>query len=972
MNNVKGQHWVVGILAAAFTAAVTQAAAPAGPPAVAATDTSLQEIIVTGTSIPTTPDEVAVPVDILDAAQLKASGVDSNALEILRKTIPAFEGRSNAGTSNANNNNQNTAGGSQVQLRNLPTLVLVNGRRIANSGIGGINGKNFVDVNQIPAAAIDHVEVLTDGASSIYGSDAVGGVVNFVLKSDYHGFTAGARGATGERYGEHSFYLTGGSNIGALNITATASLTHTDPLFQNARAFTSPLYGKTSGIAGVVGGGSAMLNPALTSPSARNPTGVNATAGSLANLITNGTYDPTTPGRISGGFDVSPYQTLLLKQDMASFASTFDMPLIGNDRLSAFGNVMFSRGKSWTKWLPIAATGLSVPAGAPFNPLTTNFTGVTFAQLATPHDFYDRVTSSNVTFGLRGKITSDWNWETGFVYSESDLQQDQTGVIFKPNLAPAIAGGFDASGNALAGGAYSKVYGGYSVGGPLVLQPALDPFATAGGLNPASLANIYGTEVIKAISRLESWDGKIVGRVYHLPAGDIGVAVGASVRRESLSGRADANGRVTDPVTGSTSGNDQYWLGGTYADPFRKDRTISGAFVEARLPVTSASWDVPAFHAFDLTGAVRTEHYSDVGSATVPKFGFRWQPVDSQFTLRGNYAKSFIAPTLFSEYGPTDTRQVGAGVIQGVFGPNYGGLPFNGEDGNNPNLKPANAISRTVGFVLKPRFLKHFTMTADYSDITLTGFQGGLGFNNVLASVNALGSASPYFNNVAIGAFPGTPGATNPFTTPGALLTYLTSTTTGSGDPTKAANLYAIDQFRNLAELIEHSWTVSADYEIPTDTMGTFSLATNGAVFSSFKFQALPGQAFIQYAGAANNTGVFGGTLPKYRFYSTINWNYRDLDLMLGNTYASSVNDTGPNGTSTPQIPVSSYVAWDLRAAYTYGLAQDAKMKIALGVNNLTDRMPPLAPRAFSDNNADVSTYSPIGRLYYGTVEVSF
>ena len=213
--------------------------------------------------------------------------------------------------------------------------------------------------------------------------------------------------------------------------------------------------------------------------------------------------------------------------------------------------------------------------------------------------------------------------------------------------------------------------------------------------------------MIRAISQLEVLGREARRQVFKLPAGEVGVAVGASVRRESLGGHADANGRVTDPVTGSTSGNDQLWLGGTYADPFTKSRTISGAFVEARVPLTSAQWNIPAFHAFDLTGAVRTEHYSDVGNSTVPKFGFRWQPVDSQLTFRGNYSKSFIAPNLFSEYGPTDTRQVGAGVIQGVFGANYGGMPINGEDGNNPNLQPATSISKTIGFVLKPNFIKH-------------------------------------------------------------------------------------------------------------------------------------------------------------------------------------------------------------------------------------------------------------------------
>src|ERR1700704_2370506 len=275
----------------------------------------LATITVTGSLLPTAPDAVAVPVIALDARQLELNGVTTNALEMLRKAIPSFAGRSNAGTSNANNDNQRTAGGSQLQLRNLPTLILVNGRRVANSGVGGINGKNFVDVNQIPAAAIDHIEVLTDGASSTYGSDAIGGVVNFILKSESQGVTLGGRNATAAGgYGERSAYLSGGATLGSVNITATGSFSRTDPPYQNSRSFTSPLYGKTSGIPGVVAGGNDLLAYALNSPAAKNPVGANATAGSIANLITNGTYLPTTPGAISAGFDVSPYQTLLLKQ----------------------------------------------------------------------------------------------------------------------------------------------------------------------------------------------------------------------------------------------------------------------------------------------------------------------------------------------------------------------------------------------------------------------------------------------------------------------------------------------------------------------------------------------------------------------------------------------------------------------------------------------------------------------------------
>src|ERR1700736_1329484 len=117
----------------------------------------LETVTVTGSLLPTTPDAVAVPVIALDARHMEQNDLSSNALKILRKAIRSSAGRSNAGTSNANNDNQRTAGGSQLQLRNLPTLIFVDGRRVANSGVGGINGKNFVDVNQIPAAAIDHI-----------------------------------------------------------------------------------------------------------------------------------------------------------------------------------------------------------------------------------------------------------------------------------------------------------------------------------------------------------------------------------------------------------------------------------------------------------------------------------------------------------------------------------------------------------------------------------------------------------------------------------------------------------------------------------------------------------------------------------------------------------------------------------------------------------------------------------------------
>src|SRR5258708_1619842 len=143
------------------------------------------EIVITGTALRASPDQVAVPVSIISSESIAKGGVTNNALELVRKQIPSFAGRSNTGNSNATNTNQNTAGGSQAQLRNLDTLVLINGRRAAVNPIAGLGGKVFVDLAEVPIAAVERVEVLTDGASAIYGSDAVGGVVNFILKKNF-------------------------------------------------------------------------------------------------------------------------------------------------------------------------------------------------------------------------------------------------------------------------------------------------------------------------------------------------------------------------------------------------------------------------------------------------------------------------------------------------------------------------------------------------------------------------------------------------------------------------------------------------------------------------------------------------------------------------------------------------------------------------------------------------------------------
>jgi iron complex outermembrane receptor protein len=954
----------------------THAAAQTADQASSQALSTLKEVVVTGTLIPTNPDAVAVPVTTLDAAALKATGTSSDMLATLEKTVPAFAGRSNAGSSNAQNHNQFTAGGSQVELRNLPTLVLLNGQRLALDAVAGLTGsKNFVDVSQIPAAALERVDVLTDGASSLYGSDAIGGVVNFILKHDYHGVTAGTHyGAADGGYRDRSAFVTAGGDVGPINITATVSYAKTTPLWADTRAFSSPKYGVTPGTAlpGVVAGGTYSLAPGLSYPPVA--TGAAATATSYGQLP--GVYYPTTASQLSNAFDYSRYSMLLQQEEHKNFvANITSRPLFGGST-ELFGDVLISQNNvqstAWqTAGQPFSNSAVSVPAGSPYDPLATA-TSATFADLNRPKGVYDTTDAYRVSFGLKGNLTKTWTWQSSVDYSESKLAEDDTNLIFKPNLAAAVAGGYSAGGVATPGGAYSEVYPGFSTANAKVLVPALNPFAVTG--NPAAaLADVFGTEMLHGDSKLYSWDGHAVGNLFKLPAGAISLAVGASWRREEVSGHADPNGRNTDPVTGLTTGNDQNWINGLYTDPFSHGRDDSALYAETRVPVFSSRMAIPGLNQLEITAAGRFEHYSDAGSATDPKFGFRWAPFNSQFAINGNYTKSFVAPPLFQAYGPFDTRQV-TGAIPGgpgVFGePALTTLTFNGEDGNNAALKPAVAVARSIGLTFRPKFVSGLSVNAEFSSINLYGFAGGIGFNNIFNSVNKLGSASPFFNNLGEGNFVNF-GGTDPFTTPGALKAYL------AANPANLQNIYVEDRFTNLAVLRERSWNLSAMYILPWSSYGTWTLSTSAMAFDSYKFSDGLGDAPIQYAGNASNLGVFAGTLPKYRFYTTLDWAYQNLDISLANTYIASVTDAGAGGTGPVLTQVPHYSSFDLRGAYTWrfgGEDSGKKVVAALGVNDLNNAAPPYFPNAFSNAfmTTDIGTYSPIEREVYGDLTVSF
>ena len=944
----------------------------------------LQRFVVTGSNIPTAADSTDAPVVILGRNDIEQTGLNANLLQILRESIPAFAGRSNAGVTNATNVNQNTAGGSQIALHNLDTLILLNGRRIAMSGINATGGKNFVDINQIPVAGIDHMEVLTDGASAIYGSDAIGGVVNIILKSNYEGAELGGRYAVSTNtghYAERSGYIIAGAAHQGVNLTLSGSWSKTDPLWQYQRPFIASNLKTGTAFPGFAGGN--FLSPSLTTPSGKNPTGTAATATSYAALVANGTYlaagDPNIPL-----FNASPYISLLMQSEQRSAVVNGSFEIVPK-KLTAFGDALISRTKGFNQtstFLGNLRTGVTVPAGSPYNPLTVAATGVSVGYLDRPLQTFNDASGDRVTGGLRGEINSNWSWEVGATYSNEKITQRIANNLYVPNQDLAIAGGYNASGVATPGGTFSRVIDitTYPNTTNYVIQPALDPF-TRSGASAASLANIFGTQVVQGQSKLTSFDAKIVGQPLDLPAGKLGFAIGAATRKERLAGTPDK-----DSYTKANFPNNKNWAAGLAFDPFKKGRAIDSLFAEVRVPLASAGHEFTGVHTLDVTVAERTEKYTDVGNSSVPKLGLRWQPVDDQLTVRFTYSKAFAAPDLSHEYAPANATQSSSSTF---FSTNLPPDPrltttfvyFSG-NGNNPDLKPSQAWTRNIGFVFSPKALKHFTLSVDYSNLFYKGLPAGIGGNNIIASVNTLGSASPYFSAIAVGGLPGQPGSSQALlTAPGGLAAYLV------GGNYKN-DLYIADHFVNSGGIQVRSVDIRPEFQFSTETMGTWTIGSTGTYLQSYKYQTLPNQPFYEFAGYSTNGQTIAGTMPQYSFYTTLDWRMQNWQTIVGNTYSSAVTDIGSTppavylATRTP-TRVNSYFAWDLQESYTFDKAEAGRlwsllkgMKVTVGVNNLFNRMPPYAglsqAAGNNNNNVDVAQYSPIGRLLFITANVKF
>ncbi len=920
----------------------------------------LQRFVVTGSNIASADTALAVPVAVIGSQQIRASGVLTNALDILRKIAPGISG---IGNENATLSSASTLGGSSVLIHGLPTLVLINGRRVAYDPADAENATSeFVDVNMIPVAAIERLEVLTGGASAIYGSDAVGGVVNIILRKDYNGWEVNAHYGYSDNNGHYSERvgsIVGGVSNGTTSVTLSAEYTQQDPIFFSNRPYTNPYYA-TVYYPGIID----IYNVATGNDEFYKLTaGHNAPPGggtyTIDQLVAQGYYtdlgnsnSAATIAGVQSGLNLARHQTLAQSNKRQSATADFEHHIAG-DSLVAFGDVLYSHTVSQsslnaqpqfpyvsTPNIDLVETGSTpppagteyTPVTAPGNPFSQAFIdqGSTDGSAGYAVDAHNRFVNYPRTFindstllriegGLRGKINESFSWEVAANINRYQDSYKNLNLLDANAFISAFAAG------------------------------TLNPFAIA--QSPGVLpGNILGTAFVDYLSTLNSYDALLRGALFELPGGKVNFAVGGSLTRENLSAVPDANSA------------DSGWVDSPTILPFNRNRRVGAGFAEVQFPVLSR---IAFAHALTVDVAGRYENYQGIGSSSVPKVDLKYQPVDEQLTLRASAGRSFIAPTLYALYGPVTSGSSASITYTGANGTTYNNVQFESVSGSNPRLQPSKSTTWTAGFVYSPKALGNFTLTVDYYQTVQHGEVGFLDQGTVVQNVENLGAASPYASNIHFGSANG-PGPNG--NAPGQI----------SSKP--FSNVYLVTPYVNLGATAIKGLDASAEYQLKTAGFGQFDVAVEAALYSSYMLQILPSENYYQYAGTASGNAFANnvGTLPRWRTYTTLGWKFRGFDLLLEHTFVPHVNAVGAGGSgATAPVQLASFQQWDLGMGYNFGTLRLNpwlnNLSVRAGVNNLFDYMPPVAPGATFETNSDIATYNgAVGRMLYAEVRYKF
>ena len=981
---------------------------------------TLQTVVVTGSLIRRVDLETSNPVVTIDRAQIEATG--KMTLGDLVQDLPAMTG----GNVNPQVNNGGGTGASTINLRGLGakrTLILIDGQRVINA-----LGAGSPDVNAIPAAMIERIDVLTDGASATYGSDAIGGVVNFILRKDYQGaqFTANV-GESDQGDGDQSGYsFTFGQTSDKGSIMGGVEYNKQDGVEAGNRSFSKnsvSVYGTNGGgppggipVSANIGGSSSSPYGHIQLPgTVANPaTGVQASGlagtfgcgfvalnpgGNSADVNTSNYHCYQNNGSNSDKYNYATVNLILTPQERtnAFLMGTYNL----SDNVSAYMNAYFDKTSAAFQLAPAVygdqpyvASNTVIDINNYYNHFGTTFSsaGPTYnARLASLGNRTAAFGSNTgqVNFGFKGSFSlfsQDWNWDAGLDYGHTDAVTTTGGL---PNTSKLYTGPsyMGTGGLACVPGATAAAQG--CPAGITSTALGFNPFDLNSPGSVAALQAAATPAVSNAYTIDKVWHAGVNGGVFSLPAGTVQLAAGVDYHQEYIHSTIDPL-LVFDPVAGTCV------LGSQCASATQGGYNVKEVYAETFLPVLS---DMPLIKSLNVTIGDRYSRYNDgYGSTNNFKFALEYKPIDD-LLLRGTMAQVFRAPNLTEEFGgaAADAPKLSNDPCNG-----YTGTPVNPACVNVPTdgsfINQAVAANNQItgvlsgaqfaGIQLKPEQGKSFDFGAVYSPSWAPGLSTTVDFwhvylNNTITTVDAqsildvcaagnLAFCSQIHRNAS-----------------GQILTI--------GEPTA-----------NLGTLNTGGVDWSLAYKLPQFSFGQFTAGINATYLKYYNLQTAPGTAgnttytdaghFLPFGSAQEAACPGAGTclFPRWRAQGFLNWQLGSWDASWRMRYIgrfqmgskSPSQDVLPDGTcyyqGRPNGAGGKYECNITGAVYKYGATvyndlsvgynvEALNTRVDFGVNNVFDKQPPLLYANNTLNaNTDPSDFDLMGRYFWARVTVKF
>ena len=940
------------------------AADPVTPEATSA-NPELQELVVTGSRIRRDDVETANAVLVIDNKQIQDSGY--NTVGELMQRIPSISG-------SATSPNLSTNGGygeQTVELRGLEakrTLILVDGRRL-----GVVGAADATDVNQIPINLIDHVEVLKEGAGAIYGSDAVGGVVNFITRKNVDGMEIGADyGQTTKHDGaQHGANMIFGKTIDNFSFEAGGDYFQQKAVYSGARAYSKYalyLYGGTAGV--------------VQSGSSKSPTGRISipSTGPLQDLYGCGSVTRIGPATGLGGapgtslsdyrcftnsdhYNYEPYTLLTTPVERAQAFTKLSYEI--NDYATAYSNFTYNHTHSGSEQAPLGfdsgVDDIVISKNSIYNPFGIDFgglSGTNESALWRLSGLGDRVftADTNTTvanFGVKGKTgLADWNYDFNIGYSQLYQQQNEGGYYFKPGMQNAVGPSFyadPATGAAVPAGTVGAIPTCGIPGAPISNCTPLNIFNIFAPSQAAALHTLATAVVNNDTSTFKTATLDFNGTVWTLPAGDLKGAVGFAYQGTAGEYSPSFLAVSSPPLYLQCQVSNEACTGPSQGSYNSKDE-----YGEMFVPILK---DVPGAQQLNLDAGVRHSDYSLFGSTTKTDLKIEYRPV-RDVMLRGTWAQVYRVPTITDLYAaPVNNSSTfndpcnGLTTAKVAANPNLSlackGVPTNGTfqepnalitalSSSNPNLKPESGLVKTVGIVFDPSFLPGFSIDLDYWNYNL---------KNVITLLD-----SNYSINQCVAT--GNPTFCN----------YANRYQTGP----QAGQIFVFENpTSNLGSLTTDGVDLSIHYTRRDTPIGNFQFSADVTDTMSYVSIASPGAAPQQIAGTFSKQF---GNFARLRGLATAGWSGWGAEALITAQYINHLLVTDPSvsglsntGGVEPPLYIGSVMYWNASAGYTFF----TKTKLLLSMQNIFDKQPPIFYiNNVTNANTDVSTYDTLGRRF--------